>query len=80
MLRDVGLRSATASVVVPLSILGAIVVWAAFPAVAAMTRSEAWWATALLVGPGPVAWVITMRRWRIEKRRAAPLLEGTRPW
>ena len=80
LLRDAGLRSAAASVTVPLAVLAAIAVWAVFPATGEMTADQAWLATALLVAPGPVAWLVTMRRWRIEKRRAAPLLEGTRPW
>jgi len=80
LLRDAGLRSLTATILVPASILAAIAVWAVFPSVGEMTRAEAWWAAAALAGPAPIAWVITMRRWRIEKRRVAPMLAGTRPW
>ncbi len=80
LLRDAGLRSLTATLLVPASLLAALAVWFAFPAVDDMTRQALWTAVAILVGPGPLGWVITMRRWRIEKRRAAPYLEGTRPW
>ena len=80
LLRDAGLRSLTATLLVPLSVLASLAVWSALPEVGEMSRAELWTAVAILAGPGPIGWVITMRRWRIEKRRAAPYLEGTRPW
>ena len=52
----------------------------AFPAVEDMTTTQALWGAALLAGPGPFAWLITMRRWRIERARAAEHLDGSRPW
>ncbi len=80
LLRDAGLRSWTATFTVPAAVLAAIAVWALLPAVGAMSGAEALLGAALLCGPGPVAWIVTMIRWRIEKRRAVAYLEGTHPW
>jgi hypothetical protein len=80
LLRDAGLRSWTVTFLVPAAVLAAVLIWAVFPPVEEMSRDQAIWAAAILAGPGPVGWVFTMRRWRIEKARAAEHLEGTRPW
>ncbi len=80
LLRDAGLRSLAATILVPAAVLAAIAVWTLFPPVGEMTRIDAWWAVTALVGPAPLAWTLTMRTWRVEKRRVAPLLKGTRPW
>lgn len=74
LLRDAGLRSWTATFVVPLAALVAAAIWIALPAPAEMSAAQAAWAAALLAGPGPLAWAVTMRRWRIEKRRVAHML------
>lgn len=80
LLRDAGLRSWTVTFLVPAAVLVAIALWAFFPPVDEMSATTALVGAALLAGPGPVGWVVTMRRWRIERRRAADLLEGARPW
>ena len=74
LLRDAGLRSWTATVTVPLAVVVAVGVWVVLPDAAQMSRAEAGWAAVLLAGPGPIAWLVTARRWRLEKRRVAHLL------
>ncbi len=74
LLRDAGLRSWTVTILVPLTVVAVVLLFVAFPPTAQMSRAQVALAAALVSGPGPVAWLITMRRWRVEKRRAAALL------
>jgi hypothetical protein len=68
------------TVLVPLAAAAAVAVFLAFPAPAAMDRGTFALAAALLVGPGPVGWALTMVRWRRHRRAQAALLaEDPRP-
>lgn len=76
LLRDAGLPSLTITVLVPLAVVAAAAVFLAFPPPASMSAEAFAAAVALLVGPGPVGWAVTMVRWRRHRRAAAPLLGG----
>ena len=76
LLRDAGLRSWTVTILVPLTLVGVLVLFVAFPPVAEMTSRRLVAAVLLVSAPGPIAWAVTWARWRSEKRRAAALLAG----
>ncbi len=75
LLRDAGLRSQTVTWLVPLAVVSALAVWLVLPGVDALGAGSAAAAAAVLVVPGPVAWGLTVRRWRSERRRVAALLQ-----
>ena len=74
LLRDAGLRSLTVSVLVPLAVVTLAVSWIALPGLGDMTASQALWSSIALAGPGPLAWIVTMLRWRKARREATAML------
>jgi hypothetical protein len=74
LLRDAGLPSRTVTLLVPATALAALVVWTLLPRPGEMTRGTFTAAALALAGPGPVAWVFTMIRWRRERAAHIELL------
>lgn len=64
LLRDAGLRSRTVTLLVPAALLALLAGWLLLPAVADMSDAQALAAAAALAAPGPLAWIVTMARWR----------------
>lgn len=80
LLRVAGLRSLAVTIVVPAAILAALAVWFALPAPDEMSGGMLLAAEVALAGPGVIAWVLTMRRWRLARREAgAALPPGAQP-
>ena len=74
LMRDAGLASSAARLLIPLAVLGALAVWTVFPAPAAMDERTFWIAAACVVGPGPLGWAEAMLRWRSHRRQHADVL------
>lgn len=74
LLRDAGFRSLTVTVLVPLSLLVLVAGWIALPGLDEMSAGQAVGHALALAAPGPLAWGVTMLRWRAARREAAPLL------
>lgn len=74
LLRDAGLPSRTVTLLVPLAAVVALAAWTLLPAPAATPPALLWGAAAALGGPGPVAFVVTLRHWRRLRREHAHLL------
>ncbi len=76
LLRDAGLRSWTVTLLVPFTVVVVAAVCVAFPPAAEMSSAQLAVALAGVSAPGPIAWGLTLRRWRMERSRAARLLAG----
>jgi hypothetical protein len=74
MLRVAGLPSLTVTLLVPFTAAAALVTWFALPAPEEMDAATLWGASAALAGPGPVAFLLTLRRWRAHRRAYLHLL------
>jgi hypothetical protein len=74
LLRDAGLPSRTVTVLAPLAVVVALVVWTVLPAPPRMSPALFWSACAALGVPGPLAFVATLRQWRRLRREHAHLL------
>ena len=74
LLRDAGLRSRTVTVLVPAALGALLLSFVAFPALDEMSDGHALTAALLLAAPGPLAWVVTMRRWRSAEREVRRIL------
>jgi hypothetical protein len=75
LLRDAGLPSRAVTVLVPLAWVVALVLWLAVPPPETLSARGFALAAAALAGPGPVAWLFTMARWRRHRREHAALLD-----
>jgi hypothetical protein len=74
MLRVAGLPSRAVTLLAPTAIVAALAIWFVFPSPAEMSPFEIRAASALLVGPGVLAWPLTMRRWRVARSEAASII------